>query len=219
MTQKFKNDARALLATSIGSSDTTILVPAGYGDRFPVANMGAGIVGDWFKVTLEDALGQKEIVHVRTRTAGTDILSDVLRGQDGTAARAWTAGSGATATVVALRLTAADVEQSLAQDWASIPAVSISPASSYKTLTVASRGKHLMTDGSGIMIPSSTFSAGDVIVVYNNDIVNQKLTPSAGVTLQGPGRTTGERQLEPTGLCTIFCVTPTLFRVVGDGVI
>jgi hypothetical protein len=110
MTQKFNNDARAMLATSISDSDTSIVLSGGSGDLFPVADMGTGSTGDWFKVTLENALSQKEIVRVRTRTMGSDILADVERAQESTVARAFDAGT----TVVGLRLTAGDIEGSFA---------------------------------------------------------------------------------------------------------
>jgi hypothetical protein len=218
MSQKFKNDARCNLASALGIADTDILLPAGFGDRFPVANMGVGLTGDWFKVTLEDVTATKEIVKVRTRSGGSDILSDVLRGQEGTTAQAWTAGSGATATVVALRLTADDVERGLGQDWAYIPEHEISAVSSVKTLTVDSRGGHIRTDGNHISIPAATFSEGDVVVIYNNDSSSRQIRAGAGVTLVGSSATTGTHSLESEGLCTLFCVNPSKFKIVGDGV-
>jgi len=114
MTQRFKNKARSTLAGTINAAATTILVPSGQGERFPTANMGVGETGDWFKITLENNLGETEIVKVRTRASGSDILADVQRAQDGTAPLPWTAGSGSSATIVALRLTAADVETAFA---------------------------------------------------------------------------------------------------------
>lgn len=109
MSQQFKNDARAVLATSITAVDTSIAVAATLGDLFPPANMGTGVTGDWFKATLENALGQKEIIKVRTRALGSDVFADVQRAQEGTTARAFDAG-----TVVGLRLTAGDIADSFA---------------------------------------------------------------------------------------------------------
>ncbi len=109
MPQLFKNDSRARLATGIAPADTTLVLEAGYGELFPVATLGPGSVGDWYKVTLEKATGEKEILKVRTRGAGSDILSNVLRAQEGTTALTFDAG-----TVVGLRLTAGDVQESFA---------------------------------------------------------------------------------------------------------
>lgn len=109
MPQLFKNDSRAVLATTIAPADTSIALSSGLGDLFPVATMGVGATGDWFKITLENDLGQKEIVKVRTRGLGSDILSNLQRAQEGTTAMAFDAG-----TVVGLRLTAGDIDASFA---------------------------------------------------------------------------------------------------------
>jgi hypothetical protein len=112
MPQQFKNNARALLASGITAADTALTVEAPKADLFPTANVGAGAVpsaNDWFKVTLENASGQCEIIYVRTRTAGSAVFSNVMRGQEGTTARAYAAGD-----VVGLRMTAVDVTNAIA---------------------------------------------------------------------------------------------------------
>ncbi len=112
MPQLFTNNARALLASGITDSATSLTVEASKADLFPTANVGSGSVpstNNWFKATLQDSAGNVEIVYVRTRTAGSGVFSDVIRGQEGTTARAFSAG-----TVVGLRITAADVEGSIA---------------------------------------------------------------------------------------------------------
>lgn len=212
MVQKFKNDSRARLASGINAAATTIVLEAGYGDLFPVANMGTGTVGDWFKCTLESDLGVKEVVKVRTRTAGSDLLENVVRAQEGYTAIDWASGS-----VIGLRLTAADVEASLAQDWSAIPEEVVSDGPGYKVLTVDCRGNHVDTDSVDIRIPSATFEKGDIVVVYNNTAANRKITPLTGVTLVWDGGETGERTLEADGLCSIFCVAADKFRIIGAG--
>lgn len=112
MAQQFKNNARALLVSSINSSVTSIVIESAKADLFPVANVGTGSLpsaSDWFKVTLQDSSGAVEIVAVRTRTAGSGVLSNVIRGYDGTTALAFVAGA-----VVGLRVTAVDVQAALA---------------------------------------------------------------------------------------------------------
>lgn len=115
MTQRFANDARAVLASGISDSATSIVLEAGFGDRFPVANLGTGVPGeaegDWFKATLENAAGQREIVIVRTRASGSDVLSNVQRGIESTTARAYDTGD-----VIGLRPTAGDIGAILAFD-------------------------------------------------------------------------------------------------------
>ncbi len=111
MAQQFTNNARALLVSGITDTSTTLVIESDKADLFPVANVGAGTIpsaSNWFKVTLQDSSGNVEIVAVRTRTAGSGLLSNVIRGYDGTTAIAFSAG-----TVVGLRLTAADVQASL----------------------------------------------------------------------------------------------------------
>jgi hypothetical protein len=111
MPQLFKNNARATLVTAISSIDTSLTIDSGKADLFPSANVGAGVVPssfNWFKAVLQDAVGNVEIVYVRSRSLGSGVFSNVLRGQEGTAARAFTSG-----TVVGLRITADDVEKAL----------------------------------------------------------------------------------------------------------
>jgi len=111
MAQQFKNNARALLVSSINSSVTSIVIESAKADLFPVANVGTGSLpsaSNWFKATLQDSSGAVEIVAVRTRTAGSGVLSNVIRGYDGTTALAFVAG-----TVVGLRITAVDVQTAL----------------------------------------------------------------------------------------------------------
>ena len=105
MPQLFTNNARALLASGIAAADTSLTVEAAKADLFPAANTGTGSVPattNWFKATLQDSMGNVEIIYVRTRTAGSGVFSNVLRGREGTTARDFIAGS-----VVGLRITAA----------------------------------------------------------------------------------------------------------------
>lgn len=111
MPQKYANNARALLTAGISDTATSIVVEAAKADLFPVANANLATIptaSNWFKATLQDSLGNVEIVYVRTRAAGSAIMSNVLRGQEDTTALVFPAG-----TVVGLRLTALDIEASV----------------------------------------------------------------------------------------------------------
>ena len=111
MAQQFKNNARALLVSSINSSVTSFVIESAKADLFPVADVGSSSLpsaNSWFKATLQDSSGAVEIVAVRTRTAGSGVCSNVIRGYDGTTALSFVAG-----TVVGLRITAADVQSAL----------------------------------------------------------------------------------------------------------
>jgi hypothetical protein len=108
MPQLFTNNARSTLQSTITDTATSLTIAAGAADLFPAANVGTGSVpstDNWFKATLQDVSGNVEIIYVRTRNAGSAVFSNILRGQEGTTARAFTAGS-----VIGLRLTAADVQ-------------------------------------------------------------------------------------------------------------
>jgi hypothetical protein len=112
MPQLFTNNARALLVSGITDVATSLTVEASKADLFPTANTGTNPIpseNNWFKATLQDAVGNVEIIYVRTRTAGSGVFSNVIRGQEGTTARAFSAG-----TVCGLRVTAADLEGSIA---------------------------------------------------------------------------------------------------------
>jgi hypothetical protein len=111
MAQQFSNNARALLVAGISYSDTSLVIQSSKADLFPIANTGSASLPaatNWFKATLQNSAGDVEIVYVRTRTAGSGVFSNVIRGQEGTAALSFVAG-----TVVGLRVTAADLQSAL----------------------------------------------------------------------------------------------------------
>lgn len=109
MSQKLTNNARALLAANMSSGDTTLTIEAGKADTFPVATTTDWLAPlDWFRGTLQDSSGNVEIIKVGTRTAGSGVLAHLLRGQEGTTARAFVAGA-----VLELRVTAADIQDAL----------------------------------------------------------------------------------------------------------
>jgi len=89
-----KNNAFSTLASGISDVATSITLAAGTGSRFPAAG-GA----DYFYVTLIDTSNQLEVVKVTARS--TDTLT-VVRGQDGTTARAYSSSDR-----IELRVTAA----------------------------------------------------------------------------------------------------------------
>lgn len=90
------NNAQTVLSAGISSSATTLTVNTGTGALFPEPVSGTS----FYKLTLVDAAtGQlTEIMHVTARTG--DVMT-VLRAQEGTTARAWSAND-----IVANMLTA-----------------------------------------------------------------------------------------------------------------
>jgi hypothetical protein len=97
MTIKFANNASAPLASAISSTSTAVILTAGRGAAFPT--LGAD---DYFYATLVNSSNQLEIVKVTARAG--DTLT-VVRGQDGTASRSYSAGD-----KLELRITAAGLD-------------------------------------------------------------------------------------------------------------
>jgi hypothetical protein len=81
---KLTNNAFGTLAAGINSSATSITLTSGQGARFPTLS-----AGDYFYATLVDTSNNLEIVKCTARS--TDVLT-VVRGQESTTARAYSAG-------------------------------------------------------------------------------------------------------------------------------
>jgi hypothetical protein len=79
------NNASSLLASSITTGSTTVVVTAGTGLLFPTIAAGQYAVG-----TLEDTSGNIEVVYVTGRT--TDTMT-ITRGQEGTSPLTFASGS------------------------------------------------------------------------------------------------------------------------------
>jgi len=98
MGRKYTDNALTTLATNLGIGGTTLTVQAAKGDLYPpVVGHGApGSAPDYFVITLQDASNNIEKMRVEQRAAGQDILGSagfpLVRGFDGTTARAWVAG-------------------------------------------------------------------------------------------------------------------------------
>lgn len=79
-----KNNAVSRLAVSVSAADLQLSVSAGDGAKFPALS-----AGQWFPITLIRADGVLEIIRVTGRNG--DLLT-IVRGQEGTAALAFSAG-------------------------------------------------------------------------------------------------------------------------------
>lgn len=86
------------------------------------------------------------------------------------------------------------------------------------TLAVTDVGKHVAITTGGITIPSSIFSIGDNLTIFNNSDYVQMITPGIGVTLRRAGvGDTGSRGLNGYGLATILCISSNNFVITGAG--
>tara|TARA_R110002012_G_scaffold315261_1_gene528892 strand:+ start:6813 stop:7301 length:489 start_codon:yes stop_codon:yes gene_type:complete len=85
MALKITNNAKSTLAGSILIADTELAVAGGDAAKFPSLASG-----DWFPLTVVDADGNREIMRCTARAGAT---LTVTRGQEGTTARNFAAGS------------------------------------------------------------------------------------------------------------------------------
>lgn len=100
----FANNATSTLAASLSDTATTLDVAVGEGALFPdLSHSYPSLANERFPVTLEDASGNLEIVYCTERSGDTFT---VIRGQEGTTARAFAAGD-----KIELRATAASLLQ------------------------------------------------------------------------------------------------------------
>jgi hypothetical protein len=87
-TIRWENNATSLVAGGgITAGATSVTVTTGQGDRFPAVT-----APHYFMMTLIDVSGNREIVKVTARTAGSNTMT-IERAQEGTAAQAFAAGS------------------------------------------------------------------------------------------------------------------------------
>jgi hypothetical protein len=88
--------------------------------------------------------------------------------------------------------------------------------SSTYSLQISDAGRHISITTGGVTVPSSVFSVGDAVTIFNNSSVNQTITQGSGVTLRFSGTVlTGNRTLLPYGIATILCVSSNVFAIVG----
>jgi len=112
MTQKFANAARAYLASTVSDSATTVTIDGG-GSLFPAITSP-----EFSRAVLQDANGI-EVVRITAHTANSDSFT-VTRGQEGTTARSFAAGS-----VFGIRMTAADGDTFVAKQNALVSGTNI----------------------------------------------------------------------------------------------
>lgn len=98
--------------------------------------------------------------------------------------------------------------------------VPVNAQTSSYTLQSADNGKLIDITTGGVVVPNSTFAAGNTVTIYNNSGSSQTVTPAGGVTitLVNSG-TTGSRTLSAYGLATIACLSANNFIITGSGVL
>ena len=84
------------------------------------------------------------------------------------------------------------------------------------TLLATDVGQSVQADAN-VTVPPAVFSAGDVVVIYNNSASSISVLRGAGVTMYWVGGVNGDRALSARGLATILCVASNVFVITGQG--
>jgi hypothetical protein len=85
-------------------------------------------------------------------------------------------------------------------------------------LVATDNGKFINITTGGVTVPSSIFTAGQNIVIYNNSSSAQTITQGSGVTMTLAGSTTtGARSLAANGFATVLCTGSNTFVITGQG--
>lgn len=181
---KFANSAYATLASSITSSATSITLTTGQGARFPSLSGG-----DYFYATLIDTSNNLEIVKCTARS--TDVLT-VVRGQESTTARAYSAGDRIELRITAQGLTDAAPVQSVAGRTGAVTLAaadvsglaSIATSGSANDLSSGTIAKARMYTGAVLQVVSYTLTStatGTVDTSVNTfgNALSLSITPSA----------------------------------------
>lgn len=98
-----------------------------------------------------------------------------------------------------------------------IPSAGSAKTGSY-TLAVTDRGEFVeVGSGGSITVPTSTFAAGDAVVLFNNTTGNITITCSAPTTYVGGTNTVRTSvTLATRGICNVLFITPTLAVITGN---
>jgi hypothetical protein len=95
--------------------------------------------------------------------------------------------------------------------------VPLNTATSAYTITATDHGKCISTS-SNVIVPPSTFTAGQNAIIFNSGTTDITITQSTSVTMYQVGTSnTGNRILAQKGLATVYCVTTNTFVITGGG--
>ena len=84
------------------------------------------------------------------------------------------------------------------------------------TLLATDLGQYVSADAN-VTVPPAVFSAGDVVVIYNNSASSISVLRGAGVTMYWVGGVNSNRALTARGLATLLCVASNVFVITGQG--
>lgn len=142
---KFKNNAFSTLDAAIAASDVGLTVAYGDGTLFPAAG-----AGDYFYLTIQ--ISEDDVTHEIVKvTARSGDSMTIVRAQEGTTARAFSAGA-----LCALRVTNQGLLDKFAEDNLAVGSVALSKLADVATDTVLGR----TASGTGAV---SALTASDVL--------------------------------------------------------
>ena len=84
------------------------------------------------------------------------------------------------------------------------------------TLLATDLGQYVSIDAN-VTVPPAVFSAGDVVVIYNNSASTVSVLRGSGVTMYWVGGVNSDRALSARGLATLLCVDSNVFVITGQG--
>lgn len=154
MTVLLKNNAQGFLATAISSSDSSILLTSGSGSSFPSPS-----TGQYFYATFSTTAGTNEIVKCTGRSG--DSLT-VVRGQEGTTAVAFAAGSR-----VEVRVTAQSVIDAVASYSADVSVKSYGAVGDGVTDDTAAIQSAVNSENN-VFFPAGTYLVSSPITLLSN---------------------------------------------------
>jgi hypothetical protein len=170
---KIANNATSTIVGAISSSDVGITVTAGTGVLFPI--LGAG---DYFYATLVSAGGTREITKVTARAG--DAMT-IVRGQEGTTAQSFAAGSRLELRVTAASITDMIAEHDQASEITFVPTGGIAATNVQSAIaeldSEAAKSAALAASGGANLVgflSSGTGATARTVQSKNRDIVSVK---------------------------------------------
>jgi len=192
------------------SANVTYTIPSGVGGQWIVYNSTTDSTGGPWTITFVSGGGGRTIVLPR--------LSRLNIVCDGTNVDYLSYVGVNLTTVGSVALTGSVSASSVSDSIGNLRNVPPNAQSSAYVLISSDNGKYVSITTGGVTVPSSTFTAGQTISIYNNSGANQTITQGTGVTMTQAGTAnTGNRTLAQNGLATILCTDTNTFVITGAG--
>lgn len=187
MSQKFTNNATALITSNITTGSLSFTIESAFADRYP-----ALVSGDWFVGTLQNIAGDIEVIRVNKRDVGSNAIQDVVRAQEGTKALTFSAGE----AVFSVRATAAhhqDTVNHIASTAGAhaASAVAFSPTADISAVTVQAaieevRADAVALDAAQTLVVAAKVSIADLVAQTHTALTTSGTSPAFVATPAAP---------------------------------